>query len=396
MNKSMEEQDVALKILHTADWHLGRSFPSFAEEDQNKLTRARIEAVDKLLGLAESYAVDAVLCAGDLFHDPSPQDTWWRELLRLFERRNWKSRPVFLLPGNHDPLWPTSVWAQDHAFRRALPSWVHVVDCDDYEFQLSEEAVLYAAPCRSQAGSDDLASRLPQRKPDDRRIRIGLVHGQTFDITGHQTNFPIAADAAQQRGLNYLAIGDTHAFRELPPKATPTVYPGAPEATTFGETDTGFVAVVFFPKQGRPPIIQRHSVGRWRWRQERCTSLDELEALRTQDLKDCVVQLGFAMEVTLRERERVDAILQELKGTEAAHGKAGVLLYNTTGLTLRVDSDGDFDPMLPEVLKSVVARLQAASSGPGGEVARRALYHLRKTLPKSASADALRTGGAGQ
>jgi len=49
-----EEQDVALKILHTADWHLGRSFPSFREEDQPKLTRARIEAVDKLLGLAES------------------------------------------------------------------------------------------------------------------------------------------------------------------------------------------------------------------------------------------------------------------------------------------------------------------------------------------------------
>ena len=26
----MEEQDVALKILHTADWHLGRRFPSGA------------------------------------------------------------------------------------------------------------------------------------------------------------------------------------------------------------------------------------------------------------------------------------------------------------------------------------------------------------------------------
>ena len=149
--RPMEEQDVALKILHTADWHLGRSFPSFREVDQPKLTQARIEAVDKLLGLAESYAVNAVLCAGDLFHDPAPADTWWRELLRLFERRKWKDRPVFLLPGNHDPLWPTSVWADDHPFRRGLPDWVHVVDREDYEFALSEEAVLYAVPCRSQA-----------------------------------------------------------------------------------------------------------------------------------------------------------------------------------------------------------------------------------------------------
>ena len=113
---------------------------------------------------------------------------------------------------------------------------------------LSEEAVLYAEPCRSQAGADDLASRLPPRAPGDQRIRIGLAHGQTFDIAGYQTNFPIGSDAAQKQGLNYLAIGDTHAFRELPPKATPTVYPGAPEVTKFGELDAGFVAVVFFPQ----------------------------------------------------------------------------------------------------------------------------------------------------
>jgi len=75
-------------------------------------------------------------------------------LLRLFERRNWRSRPVFLLPGNHDPLQPNSVWSEDHPFRRTLASWVHVVDRDNYEFELSEEAVLYATPCRSQAGAD--------------------------------------------------------------------------------------------------------------------------------------------------------------------------------------------------------------------------------------------------
>src|SRR5712692_8646095 len=277
--KPLEAQDVALKILHTADWHLGRRFSSFAEEDEKKLTRARIEAVDRVLGVAESYAVNAVLCAGDLFDDPTPADSWWQGLLKLFERRNWLNRPVFLLPGNHDPLEPNSVWVEEHPFRRGLPSWVHVVDRDNYEFHISDEAVLYAAPCRSQAGSDDLASRLPLRSADDERIRIGLVHGQTFDIAGHQTNFPIALDAAKQRGLTYLAIGDTHAFRELPPKACPIVYPGSPEATKFGEQDTGFVAVVFFPRHGRPPIVQKQSVAQWRWRDERCGKLEELEAL---------------------------------------------------------------------------------------------------------------------
>jgi DNA repair exonuclease SbcCD nuclease subunit len=375
-----ETPDVALKILHTADWHLGRRFPSFTEEDEIKLTRARIEAVDRLLGLAESFAVNAVLCAGDLFDDPTPAENWWRGLLRLFEHRNWHDRPVFLLPGNHDPLEPNSVWAKDHPFRRALPPWVHVIDRDNYEFQLSEEAVLYAAPCRSQAGADDLALRLPKREATDERIRIGLVHGQTFDIVGHQTNFPIASDAAQRRGLTYLAVGDTHGFRELPPKTNPTVYPGAPEATTFGERETGFVALVFFPLQGRPPIIQKHAVARWRWREERCEALAELETLRGQDLKYCVLRLTLAMQVTVSELDRVDAILDELKGNEVAHGRAGVLQVDRTGLELNTNDVSGFDPDLPDVLKSVVERLQAQARSADGIVAGRALYHLYRTV----------------
>ena len=57
-------EEVALKILHTADWHLGCRFRSFDEEDQKKLTRARLEAVERIFGLAESFSVNAVLCAG--------------------------------------------------------------------------------------------------------------------------------------------------------------------------------------------------------------------------------------------------------------------------------------------------------------------------------------------
>ena len=79
-------------------------------------------------------------------------------------------------------------------------------------------------------------------------IRIGCVHGTTFDIAGFETNFPIRQDAGQQRGLDYLAIGDTHSFRDvnekLPWPAVPTVYPGAPEPTAFDEKNAGNVAIV--------------------------------------------------------------------------------------------------------------------------------------------------------
>ena len=115
--KSWEEEDVALKFLHTADWHLGKPFRSFDEVDEIKLTRARLDVLDKILGVAQHYSVDAVLCAGDLFDDPFPTKEWTQPVVELFQKRNWKNRPVFLLPGNHDPYINDSVWWPDHSFR---------------------------------------------------------------------------------------------------------------------------------------------------------------------------------------------------------------------------------------------------------------------------------------
>ena len=218
MRKS-EEENVALKLLHTADWHLGKRFPSFPTDQELRLTRARLAVVGRILDLAHSRGVDAVLCAGDLFDSPAPEAQWWEGVLREFQRRDW-TRPVFLLPGNHDPLTPSSLYHASHPFRQRLPDYVHVVDSDDYSFELGENAILLGRPCRSHAGQSDLADGLPVREAGDDRIRIGLIHGQTFDIEGHQTNFPIGRGTAEAKGLDYLAIGDTHAFREVEPGAT--------------------------------------------------------------------------------------------------------------------------------------------------------------------------------
>jgi hypothetical protein len=162
------------------------------------------------------------------------------------------------------------------------------------------------------------------------------------------------------------------------------VYPGAPESTTFGEQDAGFVAIVFFPRHGRPPIIQKQPVAQWHWRDKLCTSLEQLDALRHQDLKDCVMRLRFKMEVGIADRVRVDDILQELKGNEAVCGKVGVLDEDVSGLEVNVREIRDFDGALPDVLKAVIARLQLQASEPASEaegaIARQALVLFHKTL----------------
>jgi DNA repair exonuclease SbcCD nuclease subunit len=375
-----------LRLLHTADWHLGRRFPSFPEEGQTKLSRARMDVVATILDVARRNAVNAVLCAGDIFDDPDPSPDFWEGLARIFQARGARHPPVFLVPGNHDPLTQESVWAPSHPFRARLPQWVHVVDRDDFEYEISTQAVLYARPCRSKAGENDLAMSLPSREPGDERLRIGCVHGCTFDVPGYQTNFPIRRDAGVQRGLDYLAIGDTHSFRDVTENLpVPTVYPGAPEPTSFDEAVAGRVALVAMFRRGLRPRVDSETVAFWRWIDVRCRDMNELRNLLTRsDLDRHVVRLHLDMTVSLSEESEVERILRDLRGTDATHGRVGILLEDLERLRMTPGSGNAFPENLPPVLKDTVVRLDRliAEAIDESEKAKatRALAHLYKLL----------------
>ncbi|MGH9202688.1 MAG: metallophosphoesterase family protein, partial [Vicinamibacterales bacterium] len=86
-----------LKLLHTADWHLGRRFPAFDEDAQRKLSRARLEIVSTIFDVARRNAVNAVLCAGDLFDDPDPIQDFWEALAKIFKSQPAMHPPTFLV-----------------------------------------------------------------------------------------------------------------------------------------------------------------------------------------------------------------------------------------------------------------------------------------------------------
>ena len=375
---------MALTILHTADWHLGRRFGWLPPEQELRLTRARLDVVGRILDLAEHRNADAVLVAGDIFDGPTPDDQWWQGLHTEFRKRKW-ARPVVLLPGNHDPLMPRSVFGVDHPFRLNLPKYVHVVDRDDFSLPIGDKAVILSTPCRSHSGQSNLVSSLPQRAAGDERFRIGLIHGQTFDMAGFQTNFPIERGAAEARGLDYLALGDTHSFRDVEPDAgVPTVYPGTPETTTFGETDTGNVALVFFPRdRRRRALVQAERVGTWKWRDMACDSIAGLRALlKDTGLRQTVLRLKVDMTVPLEEYDEAGRILDELRGSLAANPRVGVLSDDVSGLRLRVDASLSFPKDLPPVLKGVVERLKAAAVE-DPVIGERALHHFYSLVRNS-------------
>lgn len=380
------EDDIVLKLLHTADWHLGRRFPRFGVEAGKTLSRARRDVLERIFLEAERNQVDAVLCAGDLFDTPQPDDDFKEALLQVLGRLGWKNRAVFLLPGNHDPLVAESVW-REPSFRKKLPEFVHVVDQELLEVALPNDCVLFAVPCLSRAGQNDPTALIPRRAADDTRVRIGLVHGSTFDAGDWKTNFPISKDAAVERGLDYLAIGDTHGFRYVPPdrKVPPTIYPGTPEQTAFDEHDAGQVALVFI-NRARQAMVQKRPVGHWKWEELTVRSMEELRlvAMRT-DLAARVLRLKLDLRVTAAEYQEAEALLGKLEGSDSTHAKVGVLELDREGLSLDLANLDALSAGLPPVLQAAAKRLRAEAENPEQRpAAERALFHLF-SLAKKAS-----------
>jgi DNA repair exonuclease SbcCD nuclease subunit len=373
-----------LKLLHTADLHLGLESAQFEPDARRRLARARLDVANTILSVAEQYAVDAVLWAGDIFDTPEPGEDWWRGFAKVLKSRAGWIRPIVLLPGNHDPVKAGSVFHPDHAFRKLLPDWVHVVDSERFELALTPEAVLFAAPCTSMAGAEDLALTLPGRPEGDARIRVGLVHGSTFDMEGYQTSFPIARDAPAQRGLDYLAVGDTHGFRVITESGVaPIVYPGAPEQTRFGESGAGQVALVMLQRSGARPTVTSVKVGRWTWRDESATSLESLRSLAAEDLSTTVLRLRLDMTVSVLDEKEVDLLTRHLRGDAATSGRAGAFVLDRSGLRVEV---GDVNALMkdaPETL-SIVAEKLAAGAAVDDE-ARRALNILYRLMSEAQS-----------
>ncbi len=374
------DDDVVLKLVHSADWHLGMKFGGFSDEAAKKLKRARIDVLDNVFGEADRQGADAVLCAGDLFDTPDPDRDWWKALADKLNALPWNGvRKVFLLPGNHDPLIVKSVWSPDHPFRQALPAFVQVVDHPNFEAPLGDGAVLYAEPCRSLSSSQDPTHAIPHREPGDERIRVGMVHGMTFDMPDHVANFPVEKDAAQHRGLDYLALGDTHGFKNVASQGMPPmVYPSTPEPTRFGEKDAGNVAVVLI-KRSRKVRLEKVPVATWKWRKETIDDLDALRRLAEENLKSTALDLtvkGFYTPDSYREAE---GLLEAMRGNEASDGAAGAFRCDVTGMHLDPRNIEELFAEQPEEIQRAARDLQRKAdqeTGTDAEVAEQALLEL--------------------
>src|SRR5207245_8429281 len=158
-----------------------------------------------------------------------------------------------------------------------------------------------------------------------------------------------------------------------------------PERTTFDEPGAGNVALTALFRHGRRPRVDAEPVAFWRWIDVRCRDMNELRSVLTiQDLDRHVIRLHLDMTVSLSEESEVERILRDLQGTDATHGRAGVLVVDRANLHLEVGSGDAFPDDLPAVLKDTVDRLDRLIADATDESERsratRALAHLYKLL----------------
>ena len=308
-----------VRFLHTADWQLGmtRRFLD-ARDALPRFQQARIDAIRAIGDAAREHDAQFVVVAGDVFETNQPDP---RTVERACEALRAVPVPVFLLPGNHDPLDGASVF-RSPAFRAAVPDHVEVLDDADPRPVPGVAAEVVGAPWRSKAPTRDLAADavetlLPAAADC---VRVLVAHGAVDagvapDRESRATVHAAPLQAAVEDGrVDYVALGDRHSTWQVPGHER-LWYAGAPEPTRFDEVDPGNVLLVEVAPGGAPQVTPLR-VGAW-------TFLEVVEELRdaasverldqrlagVADRSRTIVRCKLSGVLSLAARARLDEVL---------------------------------------------------------------------------------------
>ncbi len=218
-------------IVHSSDLHLGTD-DSFSDKD-------RLAVLPKVLTAASEVNADVVVLAGDSFDNH-------RQPLELLERaaemlRDYQ-KPVVILPGNHDPLTPDSV------YRRAdlglIPN-VSILGLNVDKAVMFEEFELEIWGHAHFDYTD--MSPLANPRPRSSRWQLAAAHGHYVDASRDPNrmigSWLIHREELAATGADYVALGHWNQATPVGDGKITAHYSGSPEYT-------GTVNVVRFAGDG--------------------------------------------------------------------------------------------------------------------------------------------------
>ena len=383
----------SVTFVHTSDLQLGMTRTFLPPEAQSRFDDARLAAVSRVGEIAAERGAEFIVIAGDVFeHNSLEKQTRGRAL----ETLKALPLPVYLLPGNHDPLVADSMFTHT----RALDN-VRVIDSSEV-VEVRPGVEIVGAPLTAKYASEDLVAKALRPLGPTDALRIAVGHGQAEARTTEASPDLIDLAAVEAKladgTIDYLALGDTHSTRSLGGSGR-VWFSGSPETTDFhdhapgaagNETDSGNALVVTLSKGAdgaSESEVEKVRTGTWtfdalHWHvsddDDVSSVLEQLEAY--PDKARTVVKYSLAGTLGLEATRRLEQGLDQLEPVFAA-------LYERTRLMdLHLEPGDEELENLPLAgfARSAMAELAglaadpANSSGPAARDAVNLLFRLSK------------------
>jgi DNA repair exonuclease SbcCD nuclease subunit len=262
-----------LRIIHTADVHLGARHDDLGEQAAAQRER-QFAAFVATIDLAIAEKVDLLLIAGDLFDsNVQPRRSVERVAAQLKRLVGAKIRTV-VLPGTHDAYDRASIYrAYDlKALAGSAPDddWVTVLTPERPAIHIQACDVVVHGPVfpTKRAPHSPLRDLDVAGNQGKATWHVGMVHGAVA-IPGKtdRDDVVITTEEIAASRLDYLALGHWHSAQKSKAGAVTYAYAGAPEPVAVDQDRAGKVLHVELEETngGRTIAISDRQVGRTRF-----------------------------------------------------------------------------------------------------------------------------------
>ncbi len=236
---------MSIRILHTADLHLGAEYKSFRQKSFD-LQQEAFNAFEKLVNYTAnpSNEIDILIIAGDLFDSHQPDRPLVEKVKDLLSKIIEKNIKLYILPGNHD-----SYSYKNSIYRTAeFPGMI----INNPDFKLIDEINIKGQPAFIYSGIYEINNpnkRILENFKIDKKsgAHIGILHGtlELREIEVPERDLPFSYEEFSHSGLNYLALGHFHKYLEKEiNKDYKLAYPGSLIPRTLDEYGEKYSLIV--------------------------------------------------------------------------------------------------------------------------------------------------------
>ena len=242
-----------LKILHTADIHLGAKFSGLGNKGASQREQLRT-TFKNIVATAIDEKVNIVLIAGDLFDANQQPQRNIDLVIEQFNLLGSNNIPVCLIPGTHDSLDSSSIYRKVDFEGKCSNLKIFADENISYKEYPGIDLTVYGKPNLS---NRSYISPLEGLKPStSSKFHIAMAHGSLYipeKIAEDDHVFKL--EEVKASGMDYLALGHWHRVYKCP-EEPPAWYSGPPEWIP-DQRERGAVLLVSLSDAGEVKIEPR-------------------------------------------------------------------------------------------------------------------------------------------